>query len=106
MSQTEQSFFTNVHVSVANWLLCRDRKLIKSLAMFLPSVVVEISDARLSVVTFFTRCFSVYPAMGSLLIEVSLEFAELSFQVNSVPEKHLIQIFSSDGADESFNEGM
>ena len=44
--------------------------------------------------------------MDPVGVVVILKLPQLLFQIAPIPEKNLIQVFSSDGADEPFSEGM
>jgi hypothetical protein len=49
---------------------------------------------------------SLQPAVRSIAIKIVFELSKLSFQICHGPEKSSIEVLSSYGADQSFNEGM
>ena len=44
--------------------------------------------------------------MCTVVIVVVFEFVQFSLKVKGIPERHVIQIFASNGADHSFDERM
>ena len=66
----------------------------------------EISAVDHSFVADFGRCITIERRVDAIRTVILLECSQFSFQVTGIPEEHLIEVLTTSGPDQPFDERM
>src|ERR1022692_3811658 len=91
---------------MANCYSCGDWRLEQPITVRLPSVIVEVGRFGLSRARLFLRRVARQPLVRTRPVVITPVSRQLLFQVMLVPEKTVVQILSTQSADEAFDKRM
>ena len=83
-----------------------NRQLEQAAAMLSPCVYFECGRLRDTVTADFGRRVTAQRCMCTRRIVVLPKVHEFPFKVSSVPEEVMVKVFTTNGSDESLNEGV